>query len=350
MRDKRPVDELSIEELERILAIRKREERQKRMDKLRRDGRVVANGVAAPPAAAPAEVLAPESSVPKAAVYVPARPPVARPDLNGVEPRFEEDFDAPLPARKTEGEVTAWRRFVSRATLAVEIAAVIGLVYLGYNLYVAIGKLEDETATAVAIADEQRRAVMPTLEPTPQLTLEAIVLPGGHTPPTAPGGAQFNYDEIPAHLRPVVQNQILQPVIYRPPVTEETALRLIIPKLNVDQTIVQGVDWEALRLGIGQLGNGAEPGDDSGNLVLAAHNDIYGEYFRYLDRLEAGDQFQVQTRTQIFTYTVTGSEIVGPNDVHVMDHTDTPTATLISCYPYQVNDKRYIVFAAREDA
>src|SRR5262245_16562940 len=42
MRDKRPVDELSIEELERILAIKKREERQRRMQRMQRDGRVLA--------------------------------------------------------------------------------------------------------------------------------------------------------------------------------------------------------------------------------------------------------------------------------------------------------------------
>jgi sortase A len=35
MRDKRPVDELSIEELERILAIRKREQRQQRLERMR---------------------------------------------------------------------------------------------------------------------------------------------------------------------------------------------------------------------------------------------------------------------------------------------------------------------------
>src|SRR5258706_11640819 len=41
MRDKRSVDELSIEELEKILAIRKREEREKRLDRMKRSGRVV---------------------------------------------------------------------------------------------------------------------------------------------------------------------------------------------------------------------------------------------------------------------------------------------------------------------
>ncbi len=125
-------------------------------------------------------------------------------------------------------------------------------------------------------------------------------------------------------------------------------MRLIIPKLNVDHTIVQGIDWEALRQGVGQLPNGTTPADDAGNLVLAAHNDIYSEIFRDLDQLEPGDQFQVQTRNQIYTYTIKGSEVVDPDAVHVMDPTDEATATLISCYPYQVNTQRIVVFAELE--
>jgi hypothetical protein len=43
MRDKRPVDELSIEELERVLAIRRREDRQKQLQRMQRNGRVMSD-------------------------------------------------------------------------------------------------------------------------------------------------------------------------------------------------------------------------------------------------------------------------------------------------------------------
>ncbi|MFN8375858.1 MAG: sortase, partial [Anaerolineae bacterium] len=85
-----------------------------------------------------------------------------------------------------------------------------------------------------------------------------------------------------------------------------------------------------------------------GNVVLAAHNDIYGEYFRYLDTMQLGDQFTIQTDTQVFTYTVTGTDIVAPTDVSVMDNRDGATVTLISCYPYGENTHRYIVYANRD--
>lgn len=348
MRDKRPVDELSIEELERVLSVRKREERQKRMQKMRRDGRVVVE--AAPPPTPVAErpvdtfVPPPIPAEPVAASRPQAATPAKPVSTHAGGLRFDDDLDdMDYSAPSEEGE-RAWKRFVNGALLFVEVAAVIGLVFLGVNLFTTIGKLEEETASAAALADEQRRAVLPTIAPTPQLTLEAVVLPGGHVF-TDSGAPQFNYAEVPSHLLTMVQDQIIQPPPRRPPPTDETPLRLIIPKLNIDQTIIQGVDWEAMRQGIGQLPNGTTPVDQDGNVVLAAHNDIYGEYFRHLDQLVAGDQFQIQTSSQIYTYTVQNWDIVAPTDVHVMERRGGAVATLISCYPYQVNTERIVVFA-----
>ncbi|NWF67730.1 MAG: class D sortase [Chloroflexi bacterium] len=339
MRDKRPVDELSIEELERVLAIRRREERHKQMQRMQRTGRVLAQNESLSSSALPA---APGVS----SADLPVKLSVS---AAGQSPRFEDepgsgDYDA----LNSEENKRTWRNFVNRSLLLVEVLAVVGLVVLGVNLFGAITALERETASAAQLADEQRRAGIPTLEPTPVLRLDQIVLPGGHV--YVEGATpQFNYAEIPRHLLASVQSMVMQPVLARPPQTSETALILSIDKLDLDQTIVQGVDWEALRMGIGQLTNGVNPGDNSGNVVLAAHNDIYGEYFRYLDRLAPGDRFTIQTSTHVYTYVVTEIQLVAPTDVHVMDNRAGATATLISCYPYQQNTQRIVVFADRID-
>lgn len=336
MRDKRPVDELSVEELERILVIKKREERQAKMNRMRQNGRVLSEPALHPP----------QSAVVSAEEVVQPPPPTSGARYDPL-PRFEDAPDDLAPARA--GSSQLGKRLLNILLLVVEVAAVAGLFYLGFTMLQSISKLEAETANAQRLADEQRLASLPTVAPTPQLRLEQVVLPGGHTPPTAPGGAQFNLNEIPAALLPAVQSQLFLPPVSRPPQTDETALRLIIPKLNLDQTIVQGTDWEALKQGVGQLVNGVNPGDDQGNLVFAAHNDIYGELFRHLDQLEPGDQFQIMTRNRSYTYTVSSWDIYKPTDVHVMDERGGATATLISCYPYQVNDKRIVVFADRVD-
>lgn len=341
MRDKRPVDELSIEELERILSIRKREARQDQLNRMQRRGRIVS----------PSKEKAMPESLDAILVPDPSQPAYAS-LKTAANPQFEDDVSVATTRSRSrkDREGSIWQRFVDRSLIVVEIAAVIGLIFLGFQLFQGIGFLQDKTAEAQAAANEQLIANIPTIAPTPQLQLSAIVLPGGHTPPTEAGGGQFNFSEIPEHLRSTVSNEIfLPPNIQRPVATEDTPLRLLIPKLNVDQAIVQGIDWEALKLGIGQVPNGAEPSNGTANVVLAAHNDIYGEIFRHLDELSAGDQFQIQTRTNIYTYTITGWDIVNPDDVHVMESRGYASATLISCYPYQVNNKRIVIFAQREE-
>ncbi len=353
MRDKRPVDELSIEELERVLVIRKREERQKRLKQMQRAGRLVepelpASSLAQEPVIAAA--LAPVPPVKPAAV-----PPVQEaPNGRSAAPRFEDEFYDPALESGGIGANIPWRRLFSSALVLVEVAAVAGLVLIAVSLFQAQQQIREETAAAQQFAEEQSAAARPTVAPTPLLTLEPVVLPGGHTPPTVPGGAQPNFAEIPesipAHLLPAVQNQLIQPVINRSELrTPETAQRIYIENIGVDAPIVPGVDWDAMRQGVGRLLNGTNPGDERGNLVLSAHNDIYGEIFRHLEDVEPGMRFYIETETQVYSYEVTAVEIVEPTDVHVMQQTSTPTATLISCYPYQVNTHRIVVFAQRVD-
>jgi sortase A len=350
-RDKRPVDELSIEELEHILAIRRREEREKKLHRMKRAGRIVE------PPAQPAAVVETEpefSQLPPALIALTQPAIAAQPLAQAVfpppqptlpqtpTPEFEDESYTGGSAEKSR----FWRSFVNQVLLLVEGAAVIGLLFLGYQMLTATSKLQQETANAQAQAAEQIKATIPTLVPTPQIQLSAVVLPGGHKI-TASGEIQFNYDEVPEALRYLVTEQVLQPITARPQPTSETAVALNIPRLNIDQVVVQGTDWEALKLGIGQFINGVNPGDDQGNLVLSGHNDVYGEIFKDLDQIKVGDEMFVRTATQVFTYRVVSTDIVRPNDVSVMSARGGATITLISCYPYKVNDKRYIVYGER---
>lgn len=367
IRDKRPVDELSVEELERILAIKRREARQQQIERMRKEGRMVDPVPPAPlPVVSfddeqqnghaenvlPAEVAAPVPE-PRPRAVTPAHSAVP---ANTGAPRFEDGDDTIIvrPGTRSDDvyQVTAEsrnsqtrRRVMDRLLLFIEVVAVIGIVVIAVNLLGAVQLLERETADAQAAAEEQRRQTIPTLQPTPTLRLENFVLPGGHI--VQDGLPVFNYSEVPSHLQPLVQSQWIQPVVSRPAPTSETALALLIPRLNINQPIVQGVDWAALQQGVGQLINGADPGDDFGNVVLAAHNDIYGQIFRYLDQMEVGDQFQIQTQSNIYTYTVTEMRFVNPDQVEVLEERGAATATLISCWPYQVNTQRVVVFADR---
>jgi sortase A len=222
------------------------------------------------------------------------------------------------------------KRILDGLLLAIEILAIGGLLFILFNGMNLIRELNQEVVSAL----EQ-----PTLTPTP--LIEAVVLPSGHTPPTSPGGAQPNEAEIPEHLRPLVQSLANIPV---PTPGPQQAIRIQIPALGIDAPIVQGDGWEQLKKGVGQHVGTANPGEN-GNVVLSAHNDIFGEIFRDLDRLKSGDEIIIYTNQQPFTFLVTDTEVVDPTQVEVMDPTTQPTVTLISCYPYMVDDQRIVVTA-----
>lgn len=226
--------------------------------------------------------------------------------------------------------VSPRRRVMDRVLLVVEVLAVVGLFGVLISGFGILRDLNEEVAAAL---------VQETLTPTPLVM--AVVLPSGHTPPDAQGNTRPNLEEIPAHLQPMVQSLASIPV---PTSAPNQAIRIQIPALEVDAPVVQGDGWEQLKKGVGQNIGSANPGQN-GNVVLSAHNDVYGELFRFLDKLQPGDQVIVYTQQRQYTYVVDRTAIVEPTAVEVMAPTENPTVTLISCYPYLINKQRIVVFA-----
>jgi len=296
-RRKAPED-LSVEELRRLLVEKRRGARKDRLEHYRRTGRVVS--------------VAPDID------YDPAQSaPVV-------------DTDQPSDSTSEPVTVNSRRKVMDRILLGVEILAVIGLFAVIFNGLGLIRTLNNEVVAALNPE---------TAVPTPLVM--AVVLPSGHTPPDAQGNTAPNIAEIPEHLLPMVQSLANIPI---PTPAPDQAIRIQIPSIDVDAPVVQGDGWEQLKKGVGQYIGSANPGHD-GNVVLSAHDDVYGEIFRYLDRLAPGDQVILYTRQRQVTYIVDRTVLVEPTAVEVMASTGSPTVTLISCYPYLVNDQRIVVFA-----
>lgn len=228
-------------------------------------------------------------------------------------------------------EPTRGKRILDFFLLIVEISAVIGFIIVLINGLSILRQLNQEV---VSVLEEQ-----PTMTATPLIM--AVVLPSGHTPPTSPGGTQFNESEIPANLRPLVQSLSDVPA---PTPAPEQAIRIQIPAINVDAPIVQGDGWDQLKKGVGQSIGSVNPGED-GNIILSAHNDIFGEIFRDLDKLKKGDEIILFSNQRAYTYIVTNTQIVEPTAVEFMAPTKEPAVTLISCYPYLKDNKRIVVTA-----
>lgn len=301
MPKKKLANDLSVDELRWLLLQKRRSNRQERLEKYRRTGRVV--------------MLTSD---------------LEGPAINGWRVVEQSKHDQGEFASEKTKLQSVVRRFLDGFLLLIEVGAVVGLVFI---LFSGVNLLRQLNREAVAVM------VQPTLTPTPLIA--AVVLPSGHTPPDSPGGAQFNEAEIPEHLRPLVQSLYNAPL---PTPGPQQANRLQIPALHLDAPIVQGDGWEQLKKGVGQHIGSANPGEN-GNMVLAAHNDIFGELFRDLDRLRPGDLVIVFTNQGSYTYIVVDTKIVEPTSVEVMSPTAQPTLTLISCYPYLRDDQRIVVIA-----
>jgi sortase A len=298
VRKKAPED-LSLDELRRLLVDKRRGVRRERLEHYRRTGRVVN--------VAPDLTL--EDSHPSAPV---------------VDTREQaESISEPAPAPRR-------RKFMDRVLVVIEVLAVLGLVGV---LVSGLGLLRD--------LNKEVAAALNPATPTPTPLVMAVVLPSGHTPPDNQGNTAPNEAEIPDHLRPMVQSLANIPV---PTSAPDQVVRIQIPAINIDAPVVQGDGWEQLKKGVAQHIGSADAGQD-GNVVLSAHNDVYGEIFRYLDRLSPGDQVILYTQQRQYTYIVDRTVLVEPTAVEVMASTGGPTVTLISCYPYLVDEQRIVVFA-----
>jgi sortase A len=304
-RRKKPED-LSVEELRRLLIEKRRGVRRERLEHFRRTGRVVDD-------VAPPEVVS--------ALDEPKTGPVV--DTVETTVSSSEGEAGASPRRRRRG-------FADRLLLAVEVLAIVGLVGVFLSVFGVLQNLNQEVAAALNPET-----------PTPTPLVMAVVLPSGHTPPDEQGNTRPNEAEIPEHLRPMVQSLANIPV---PTPAPDQAVRLQIPRLNVDAPVVQGDGWEQLKKGVGQHIGSANPGQN-GNVVLSAHNDVYGELFRYLDQLQPGDEVIVYTQQRQYVYVVDRTVLVEPTAVEVMASTGSPTVTLISCYPYLVDSQRIVVFA-----
>ncbi|MCL4851772.1 MAG: class D sortase [Bryobacteraceae bacterium] len=118
--------------------------------------------------------------------------------------------------------------------------------------------------------------------------------------------------------------------------------RLKLPRLGVDAIVRDGADSRTLRRAVGRIPGTALPGEP-GNVGLAAHRDTF---FRALKGVRKDDRILLETLTGTYEYKVDSTTIVSPNNISVLDPTDNPSVTLVTCYPfYYVGKapKRFIV-------
>lgn len=134
--------------------------------------------------------------------------------------------------------------------------------------------------------------------------------------------------------------------------------RIIIKKLSVDAPVIYDMDrtdepsvQRALQDGTLQFADSALPGQ-KGNVVIVGHSSnvpwVPGNYkfvFATLEQLQQGDIVFLNYKSVRYVYKVSGSKVVKPDDVSVLQQTDSPTLTLITCTPVGTSLNRLIITA-----
>jgi len=122
---------------------------------------------------------------------------------------------------------------------------------------------------------------------------------------------------------------------------------LRVPKINLEVPVFSGTDDFTLNRGAGWIAGTAQIGQP-GNIGIAAHRD---GFFRGLKDVAGNDVIELVLPSRTDQYIINNIQIVSPDNVSVLDATQVPTLTLVTCYPFYFvgsAPQRYIVTASRQ--
>lgn len=104
--------------------------------------------------------------------------------------------------------------------------------------------------------------------------------------------------------------------------------RLLIPRIHLDEIVLEGVEDQELNAAPGHVPGSAMPGM-TGNAVISAHRD---RHFSHLDELRVGDTIQTETGNRSGAWVIVGRRIIG-RDTPALFQSREPLLTLTTCWP-----------------
>ena len=126
---------------------------------------------------------------------------------------------------------------------------------------------------------------------------------------------------------------------------------LEIPTMELTMPVYLGASDDHLAAGAAVLGNTSAPiGGNNTNCVIAGHRGWKGaDYFRHIDRLEAGDTVKLTNLWETLTYTVADIQIIQPHQIErIKIQQGRDLLTLLTCHPYASGGRqRYVVYCER---
>jgi sortase A len=150
---------------------------------------------------------------------------------------------------------------------------------------------------------------------------------------------------VPVPTDPPVSTDVAPTLFPEPiPVAGQPFARIVIPSIEMDHVVWEGVEREDLKNGPGHMPWTALPGQP-GNAVISGHRTTYGAPFFSLDELEVGDSITMETATGSHVYEVREILIVDPTAVEVTEFRDGAWLTLTTCHPVYSAAQRLVIHA-----
>jgi len=120
--------------------------------------------------------------------------------------------------------------------------------------------------------------------------------------------------------------------------------RIQIPRLGISALIAEGAEPKQLERAVGHISTTVFPGQ-AGNCALAGDRD---SFLHGLGGVRRSDVIRIDTLQGSYTYVVEWGKVVRPRRVDVIDTTEAPSLTLVTCYPFHAvgpAPKRFVVRA-----
>lgn len=166
-------------------------------------------------------------------------------------------------------------------------------------------------------------------------TTTSTTLPPTTTSSTTTSTTTTTLPELPTPAAPPV------PGVTEPVVELGT---MEIPAIDLSETLYEGVALSTLDHGPGHWPGTALPGG-YGNVVVGGHRTSHTRPFYFLDLLKPGDEIIYTTEAGRFVYVITGTFIVSPDEMWVIEQTPEYVTTLFACHPLHSTAQRIIIRA-----
>lgn len=140
--------------------------------------------------------------------------------------------------------------------------------------------------------------------------------------------ARAEWEQELAHAQAANARTIALGTVAAAPSEGAPVARLLIPKIALDDIVLEGVTPAALNGGPGHLPGSSLPGA-AGNAVISAHRD---RHFRRLGELAIGDTIRTQTLGDSVTWRVVSRRVIR-REAPAIHREDGRVLTLTTCWP-----------------